>query len=153
MNPFDPSRKDVLASKTTLITGGATGLGRAMAERMAGLGAKIAVIGRRPEPLAETAKAIRDAGGEAVGISADVRDPEAVARAVEEAEKSLGPINQLITTPQAISSPRPRICRPTPSTRWCRSSSTEPSIRPRRRQAAHRAGREARGAPSSPITR
>ena len=93
---FDPFRKDLLAGKTTIITGGGSGLGRAMALRMAGLGAKVAVLGRRPEPLEETAKAIRDAGGAALGVPCDVRDPVAVAAAFDGAEKALGPANQLI---------------------------------------------------------
>lgn len=93
---FDPFRKDLLAGKTTIITGGGTGLGRAMALRMAGLGAKVAVLGRRPEPLQETAKAIRDAGGAAVGVPCDVRDPLAVTAAFDGVEKALGPANQLI---------------------------------------------------------
>jgi NAD(P)-dependent dehydrogenase (short-subunit alcohol dehydrogenase family) len=93
---FDPFRKDLLAGKTTIITGGGTGLGRAMALRMAGLGAKVAVLGRRPEPLQETARAIREAGGAAVGVPCDVRDPVAVAAAFDGVEKELGPANQLI---------------------------------------------------------
>src|SRR5262245_40538328 len=94
--PIDPFRKDLLAGKTTVITGGGTGLGRSMAVRMAGLGAKVAVLGRRPEPLQETARAIRDAGGAAAGVPCDIRDPEAVARAVDAVEKELGPVNQLV---------------------------------------------------------
>ena len=93
---FDPFRRDLLAGKTTIITGGGTGLGRAMALRMAGLGAKVGVLGRRPEPLQETAKAIRDAGGAAVGVPCDVRDPVAVAAAFDGVETALGPANQLI---------------------------------------------------------
>ena len=55
-----PSATDLLAGKTTVITGGGTGLGRSMALRMAGLGARVAVLGRRPEPLEETVAAIRE---------------------------------------------------------------------------------------------
>lgn len=96
MEPIDPFRKDLLQGKTTLITGGGTGLGRSMALRLSGLGAKLAIVGRRPEPLAETVKAIRDAGGEAASVPCDVRDPDAVARAFDTLEKELGPVNQLI---------------------------------------------------------
>jgi NAD(P)-dependent dehydrogenase (short-subunit alcohol dehydrogenase family) len=96
MEPIDPFRKDLLQGKTTLITGGGTGLGRSMALRLSGLGAKLAIIGRRPEPLAETVRAIRDAGGEAASAPCDVRDPDAVARAFDTLEKELGPVNQLI---------------------------------------------------------
>ena len=93
---MDPFRKDLLAGKTTVITGGGTGLGRSMALRLGGLGAKIAVLGRRPEPLQETAEAIRSAGGEAVGVSCDIREPEAVRAAFDRVEAELGPANQLI---------------------------------------------------------
>jgi NAD(P)-dependent dehydrogenase (short-subunit alcohol dehydrogenase family) len=94
--PFEPFRKDLLAGKTTLITGGGSGLGRSMALRMAGLGAKVAVIGRRKDPLAETADAIRQQGGTAAFATCDVRDPEAVTAAVDAVEKELGPVNQLV---------------------------------------------------------
>ena len=63
MEPFEPFRKDLLSGKTTIITGGGTGLGRSMALRMAGLGAKVGIVGRRKEPLEETVAAIRQAGG------------------------------------------------------------------------------------------
>lgn len=96
MTAFEPFRPDLLAGKTTLITGGGTGLGRAMALRLAALGARVAVVGRRPEPLAETAQAIRDAGGTAAGVSCDVREPEAVRAALDAVEAEIGPVNQLI---------------------------------------------------------
>ena len=79
---FDPFRPDLLKGKTTVITGGGTGLGRSTALRMGSLGARIAVLGRRPEPLEDTAKSIRDAGGEAVGIPCDIREPAAVEAAL-----------------------------------------------------------------------
>ena len=93
---FEPFRDDLLAGKTTVITGGGTGLGRAMALRMAGLGAKVAVLGRRPQPLEETAAEIRKAGGTAAAVPCDIRDPEAVAAAFDRVEKEIGPANQLI---------------------------------------------------------
>jgi NAD(P)-dependent dehydrogenase (short-subunit alcohol dehydrogenase family) len=96
MTPMDPFRKDLLAGKTTVITGGGTGLGRSMALRMAGLGARVAVLGRRPQPLQETAQSIRDAGGVSAAVPCDVRDPDAVARALDQVEKELGPANQLV---------------------------------------------------------
>jgi NAD(P)-dependent dehydrogenase (short-subunit alcohol dehydrogenase family) len=94
--PFEPFRKDLLAGKTTLITGGGSGLGRSMALRMAGLGARVAVVGRRQEPLVETVEAIRKANGTAAFATCDVRDPEAVAKALDSVEGELGPVNQLV---------------------------------------------------------
>jgi NAD(P)-dependent dehydrogenase (short-subunit alcohol dehydrogenase family) len=96
MQPFDPFRPDLLAGKTTLVTGGGTGLGRAMAMRFAALGAKVALAGRRPEPLEQTAQAIRAQGGTAAVVPCDVRDPQGVERAVDAAEAELGPVNQLV---------------------------------------------------------
>jgi NAD(P)-dependent dehydrogenase (short-subunit alcohol dehydrogenase family) len=92
----DPFRPDLLAGKTTIITGGGSGLGRSMALRFASLGAKVAVLGRRPEPLQETAAAIRAAGGVASAIPCDVRDPAAVKAAFDAVEAGLGPANQLV---------------------------------------------------------
>lgn len=96
MDPFDPFRGDLLAGKTTVITGGGSGLGRSMALRFAALGAAVGVLGRRKEPLEETVAAIRGAGGKASAVSCDVRDPAAVAAAFDRVEQELGPANQLI---------------------------------------------------------
>jgi len=93
---MEPFRKDLLASKTTIITGGGTGLGRSMALRLSALGAKVAVVGRRPDPLRETAEEIRKAGGSAAAVPCDVRDPQAVRAAFDAIERELGPANQLI---------------------------------------------------------
>jgi NAD(P)-dependent dehydrogenase (short-subunit alcohol dehydrogenase family) len=82
--PFVPAlRSGLLSEKVAWITGGGTGLGRAMALRFSELGARIALSGRREAPLLETAEAIRGAGGSAVAAPCDVRDPEAVTRALE----------------------------------------------------------------------
>jgi len=96
MDSFDPFRPDLLAGKTTLITGGGTGLGRSMALRCAALGARVAVLGRRPEPLQETVTAIREKGGRAAAASCDVRDAAAVSAAFDRLEGELGPVNQLV---------------------------------------------------------
>jgi NAD(P)-dependent dehydrogenase (short-subunit alcohol dehydrogenase family) len=93
---FEPFRKDLLAGKTTIITGGGSGLGRSTALRLASLGAKVAVLGRRPEPLRETVDSIRAAGGTAAAAPCDVRDPEAVRAAFDAVERELGPANQLV---------------------------------------------------------
>ncbi len=89
-------QKDLLDGQTILVTGGGTGLGRAMTERFAGLGARLGIFGRRSEPLEETAGAIREAGGTAAWTSADVRDPEKVEAAVAALEDELGPFTGLV---------------------------------------------------------
>ena len=94
--PADPFRADLLAGKTTVITGGGTGLGRSMALRLASLGARVAVLGRRPQPLDDTAKEIRAAGGTAAAVPCDIREPDAVAAAFDTVTSELGAPNQLI---------------------------------------------------------
>lgn len=69
---------DLLAGKLAWITGGGTGLGRAMAQRFVELGARVAVSGRREEPLREVA-----ASTNGVAAPCDVRDPAAVASALD----------------------------------------------------------------------
>ena len=87
---------DVLRDQTLFVTGGGTGLGRAMAEAFAAVGARVAVVGRRPEPLAETVAAIRAAGGVACSARCDVRDPASVAAAVDAVEAELGQVTALV---------------------------------------------------------
>jgi citronellol/citronellal dehydrogenase len=81
-----PRRPEALAAlapgsldgRTALITGGGTGIGRATAELLAHLGARVALIGRREEPLSEAGAAIAAAGGEATAYPCDIREPEQV---------------------------------------------------------------------------
>ena len=67
-----------LAGRTALVTGGGTGIGRATAELLAHLGARVAVTGRREEPLTETVTSIEAAGGSASAYPCDIREPEQV---------------------------------------------------------------------------
>jgi meso-butanediol dehydrogenase/(S,S)-butanediol dehydrogenase/diacetyl reductase len=66
-----------LKGRVALITGGGTGMGAAMARRFAASGAKVAVTGRRPEPLQHIAEQI---GGLALAV--DVRDSDAMSDAI-----------------------------------------------------------------------
>lgn len=87
----------LLDDQTILITGGGSGLGRAMAERFAGLGARVGIVGRRSDPLDETVAAIEDAGGTAARVAdVDVRDAERVGAAIDEIEDALGPVTALV---------------------------------------------------------
>jgi NAD(P)-dependent dehydrogenase (short-subunit alcohol dehydrogenase family) len=82
-----------LAGRVVLVTGGGTGLGRTMALELGRLGASVGVLGRRREPLEETASKLP---GESFAVQADVRDPEAVAAAFDAAEDALGPLTTLV---------------------------------------------------------
>lgn len=65
-------------SKVALVTGGGSGIGRATALAFAREGYKVAVAGRRIEPLNETIKLIETAGGEAIAIPTDLTDAKQV---------------------------------------------------------------------------
>jgi len=90
---FEP---ELLKGRNILITGGGTGLGRAMALRLAGLGAGVFLVARREGPLEETASQIRSRGGRAAWATADVRDFAALERAVERGWSEFGGLDSLI---------------------------------------------------------
>ncbi|MDE2863314.1 MAG: SDR family NAD(P)-dependent oxidoreductase, partial [Chloroflexota bacterium] len=72
-----------LAGKKSLVTGGGTGIGRAIATGLAEAGADVALVGRRPEPLEETAALVRASGRRTLVLPADVRDKEEVDRFID----------------------------------------------------------------------
>src|SRR5271163_5239808 len=89
-------RNDLLKGRTILMTGGGTGLGRSMALRFGELGANLFLVGRREEPLKETAADIRAKGARAAYACADVRDFAAVETSVAAAEKEVGRVDTLV---------------------------------------------------------
>ncbi|AFC29516.1 short-chain dehydrogenase/reductase SDR [Paenibacillus mucilaginosus 3016] len=88
--------KELLRDKVVLITGGGTGLGRAMGERFLELGAKLAITSRREEVLAQTASELRAAGGEAFHTPCDVRDAAQVQAMIDAVEGHYGHIDVLV---------------------------------------------------------
>jgi NAD(P)-dependent dehydrogenase (short-subunit alcohol dehydrogenase family) len=87
---------DGFAGKLALVTGAGSGMGKAFALALAGAGARVAVCGRRPDPLAETVAEVEAAGGEAFATSLDVRDADGVEAWVEAAAQRYGPPEVLV---------------------------------------------------------
>ena len=75
--------KDLFNGKTILITGGGTGIGKAMALNFADLGATICMLGRRESVLKETCEIIRDKGKMAFYHICDVRSPAEISSALD----------------------------------------------------------------------
>lgn len=85
-----------LENINALITGGSRGLGRALGEALARAGARVVLVARHDEPLAETVAAIRSAGGIAHAIAADVADKRAVYAIAGQAAALVGPIDLVV---------------------------------------------------------
>jgi len=86
-----------LDGRVALVTGGGTGLGRATSLALAGEGASVAVNYSRSRPEAErVARQIRDRGGTALAVRADITDDSAVSSMVESVEEELGPVSILV---------------------------------------------------------
>jgi len=79
-----------LSGRTALITGAASGIGRASALAFASAGASVALVDIDAEGLANTAAATQAAGGRAETLVADVRDLQAVTFAIERAVQAFG---------------------------------------------------------------
>ncbi len=87
---------NTLQGQIAIITGGGTGLGRAMALEYSSLGAKLVLASRSVEHLEPTVAEIRKAGGEAIGVATDVRDPAQVDRMIAETKAKFGGVDILV---------------------------------------------------------
>jgi 3-oxoacyl-[acyl-carrier protein] reductase len=85
-----------IAGRVAIVTGAASGMGRATAFLFADEGARVAVIDRSVDGVLETVRAITDAGGVACGYVVDVIDRDAIVHSVERARAELGPIDILV---------------------------------------------------------
>jgi glucose 1-dehydrogenase len=82
--------------KVAIVTGGSSGIGLAIAQRLAGEGAAVVIVGRRPELLAAAEKEIADTGGGVHAVRCDVGDSAAVDSMVAEAIETFGGVDILV---------------------------------------------------------
>lgn len=84
------------AGQVVVVTGGGTGLGKAIATEFGRLGAQVGILSRDEAHREAGVAAVDAAGGAAIGVVCDIRDAESVADAFDAVEGGLGPIDALI---------------------------------------------------------
>jgi len=94
--PTDHPDGDSDRSRVAVVTGASTGIGRAIAVALGGIGWQVAVGARRADELAETARLIEDAGGRAFAHALDVCDPASIDAFLAAVERALGPVDVLV---------------------------------------------------------
>ena len=97
----------LLDGKVALVTGGASGIGRAICETFATEGAAVAVVDINEPGAVATAEAVTGAGGRAVAVVADLRAPDDIAAAAVRARNELGPVDALVNNAGVMDALRP----------------------------------------------
>lgn len=87
---------ELFAGKVVVVTGGGSGIGRCTAHELASLGAHAVLVGRKPDKLQAVAAEIAADGGQASWQACDIRDEEAVRKAVGEIVAASGRIDGLV---------------------------------------------------------
>jgi NAD(P)-dependent dehydrogenase (short-subunit alcohol dehydrogenase family) len=85
-----------LEGRVAMVTGGGGGLGSALAEALAGAGARVAVVGRTESTLEAVVERVAAAGGEGLAVIADATDEDAAEAAVTRAVERFGPVDILV---------------------------------------------------------
>jgi meso-butanediol dehydrogenase/(S,S)-butanediol dehydrogenase/diacetyl reductase len=83
-------------SPCAVVTGAATGIGRATAHALVRDGYAVALVGRRPEPLEQLVAELGESGGDAIAAPADVSSPAEAAAAVGAAVERFGGVDVLV---------------------------------------------------------
>jgi 2-hydroxycyclohexanecarboxyl-CoA dehydrogenase len=85
-------------SRVAVVTGGASGMGLATAERLAAQGDRVGILDINGEAAEQAAAAIREQGGQAVGVAVDVSDRASVDAALDRVRAEYGPILVIVTS-------------------------------------------------------
>ncbi len=83
--------------RVAVVTGAASGMGLAIARRLAAGGDRVALLDLRDEEVVRAAEALREAGAKAIGVGADVTDRGAVEGALGKVRAELGPVGIMVT--------------------------------------------------------
>jgi citronellol/citronellal dehydrogenase len=91
-----PLTPDANAGRVAIVTGGGTGIGRATAVELARTGAKVAICGRRPEPLDAVRRELESTGSGCFAMPTDVRESEQVAAFLDAVDERFGAVDVLV---------------------------------------------------------
>jgi len=80
-----------------VVTGGASGIGRALGEKLLSLGARVALLDLEPTAANKVATGLDPGGSSVVGLAADVTQAESLAGAVAEVERRFGPVDMFFS--------------------------------------------------------
>lgn len=87
----------MLKDKVAIVTGGGTGIGRAVSRRLAQAGASVAIVYSRSEREAQdTVQLIKDSGGRALALRCDIADERQVVAMVQAAHQAFGGVDYLV---------------------------------------------------------
>src|SRR5438105_2672377 len=87
-----------LSGRRAVVTGAASGLGRAIAVGLAQYGAKVALADLNEEGLAETRSQVESAGGQSLALPCDVTRPETISRVFAEVDAGFGGVDILVNS-------------------------------------------------------
>ena len=91
-----PLAEDANEGAVAIVTGGGTGIGRAVARELSRTGAAVAICGRRPEPIEAVRAELEAAGRPVLARSCDVREPEQVEAFLDEVGERFGAVDVLV---------------------------------------------------------
>jgi NAD(P)-dependent dehydrogenase (short-subunit alcohol dehydrogenase family) len=91
-----------LTGAVIIVTGAGSGIGAAAARQLGAAGARVVLVGRRPDPLEEVAGVIRSAGGDALCLPADLADPAGPQRIAAACLDQYGQIDGLVNNAAVI---------------------------------------------------
>lgn len=89
-------RKDSFLDQVIIVTGGGSGIGRCIAHELSGLGARVALVGRKAEKLEQVRQEIQEDGGQASCYIGDIRDEDRVKQLISEILECYGRIDGLV---------------------------------------------------------